>query len=605
MKISACMICKNEEKNIEKCINSYKKIVDEIVVVDTGSEDNTVYLAKKLGAKVYDFKWIDDFAAAKNYAIDKAIGEWIIFLDADEYFDKDSSYKIENILKSINNKEYDAVGCKLIDIDDCEKKIIDTFMQIRIFRNNINIRYKNSIHETLSKEHGNLELISYYDELKIYHTGYAQSISKIKARRNLKLLKREANKQVNNKNLYRYFCDCYFSLGDYENALKYAELHMNSDIKLVGYQSRILKVIIDSMWKLKKPKKEIEDKIKYGIRTFPNHPNFYCSYAFFLIDEKRFEEALNNFLLTVKYNSSYKGIEVNLVTGIISTVYEKIGFIYNLKNCEEKAIEYFFKSLEFNKYSKDTFESLYNLIKKEKTEDIILFLNSIYDINSEKDIHFIVDQLVRIKPRGVLAYYTNIWYRKFKNEDISMIFMLLSEKKYETAFKLFLKAYSNKYENSDALFSIISSMLLNNVDRIKYLSDMVRPSLKRILKNYIDEENVIYKEDIEDYISILRELILLDNSNVLNKYLKLSNRFSINIDNKIGAVFMNNLLYEQALQYYKSYNDFNENKNTLMNIGYCSYKLRNYKKAYIYIQRAIEMGYNENDAFEILNWIKV
>jgi glycosyltransferase involved in cell wall biosynthesis len=598
------MICKNEEKNIEKCINSYKEIVDEIVVVDTGSEDNTVYLAKKLGAKVYDFKWIDDFAAAKNYAIDKAKGDWIIFLDADEYFDKNSSHNIKNILKSINNKKYDAVGCKLIDIDDYEN-LIDSFMQIRIFRNKPSIRYKNNIHEVLSKKNGKLELISYYDELNIYHTGYAQSISKNKAIRNLKLLKKKENKYGVDKNDFRYLCDCYFILKDYENALKYGELHIQSGIKILSYQSHILKITIDCMWKLKKTKKEIEDKIKYGIRTFPNHPNFYCSYAFFLIDEKRFEEALNNFLLTVKYNSSYKGIEVNLVTGIISTVYEKIGFIYNLKNCEEKAIEYFFKSLEFNKYSKDTFESLYNLIKKEKIEDIIIFLNSIYDINSEKDVHFIVDQLVRIKPRGVLAYYTNILYRKFKNEDISMIFMLLSEKKYETAFKLFLKAYSNKYENSDALFSIISSMLLNNVDRIRYLSDMVRPSLKRILKNYIDEENVIYKEDIEDYISILKELILLDNSNVLNKYLKLSNRFSINIDNKIGAVFMNNLLYDQALQYYKSYNDLNENKNTLMNIGYCSYKLRNYKKAYIYIQRAIEMGYNENDAFEILNWIKV
>ncbi|MHC6179292.1 glycosyltransferase family 2 protein [Clostridium sp. JNZ X4-2] len=604
MKISACMICKNEEKNIEKCINSYKEVADEIVVVDTGSEDNTGYLAEKLGAKVYDFKWIDDFAAAKNYAIDKAEGDWIIFLDADEYFDKDSSYKIKNILKSINNKKYDAVGCKLINIDDYEN-IIDSFMQIRIFRNKSSIRYKNNIHEVLSKKNGKLELISYYDELNIYHTGYAQSISKKKAIRNLKLLKKKENKYGVDKNDFRYLCDCYFILKDYENALKYGELHIQSEIKIISYQSHILKITIACMWKLKKPKKEIEDKIKYGIKMFPNHPNFYCSYAFFLIDEKRFEEALNNFLLTVKYNSSYKGIEVNLVTGIVSTVYEKIGFIYNLKNCEEKAIEYFFKSLEFNKYSKDTFESLYNLIKKEKTEDIILFLNSIYDISNEKDIKFIVDQLIKVKPKGALAYYTNIWYKKFNHEDISIVFTFLAEGKYDKSFKLFFKSYIDKYENPDALFSIISLMPSDNIDNIKCLSNLLRPSLKRILKNYIDEENAIYEEDIKDYISILRELILLNNSNVLNKYLKLSNRFSINIDNKIGSVFMNNLLYDQALQYYKRYNNFNENKNTLMNIGYCNYKLRNYKKAYMYIQRAIEMGYNENDAFEILNWIKV
>ena len=86
MKISACVITKNEEKNIARCINSYKDIVDEIILVDTGSTDNTVEIAKSLGAKIYYYEWQNDFSAAKNYALSMAKGDWIIFLDADEFF---------------------------------------------------------------------------------------------------------------------------------------------------------------------------------------------------------------------------------------------------------------------------------------------------------------------------------------------------------------------------------------------------------------------------------------------------------------------------------------------------------------------------------------
>ena len=77
------MIVKNEEKNIRRALSWAKDIVFEQIVVDTGSTDRTVEIAKEMGEKVYLFQLIDDFAAAKNYAIEQASGEWIEFLDAD------------------------------------------------------------------------------------------------------------------------------------------------------------------------------------------------------------------------------------------------------------------------------------------------------------------------------------------------------------------------------------------------------------------------------------------------------------------------------------------------------------------------------------------
>ena len=84
MTLSVCMITKNGAKRLPQSITSVKELADEIIVVDTGSKDESKLIASGLGAKVYDFEWNDDFSAAKNYAYSKATGDWILDLDDDE-----------------------------------------------------------------------------------------------------------------------------------------------------------------------------------------------------------------------------------------------------------------------------------------------------------------------------------------------------------------------------------------------------------------------------------------------------------------------------------------------------------------------------------------
>ena len=90
MKISACVIAKNEAENLPRWLTSMRVFADEMIVVDTGSTDATVQIADAGGAKVFHFGWINDFAAAKNFALDKASGDWVVFTDADEYFTEES-----------------------------------------------------------------------------------------------------------------------------------------------------------------------------------------------------------------------------------------------------------------------------------------------------------------------------------------------------------------------------------------------------------------------------------------------------------------------------------------------------------------------------------
>ena len=82
--ITACLIVKNEERFLDKCLQSLQGTADQIVVVDTGSTDRTVEIARTHDAEIHHFEWCDDFAAARNFSLEKARGDWVLILDADE-----------------------------------------------------------------------------------------------------------------------------------------------------------------------------------------------------------------------------------------------------------------------------------------------------------------------------------------------------------------------------------------------------------------------------------------------------------------------------------------------------------------------------------------
>ena len=106
MNLSICIITKNEQENIERCLKSLMPYEMEIIVVDTGSIDNTKDIVQRYTDKVFDFEWCDDFAAAKNFAISKTSNDYVIMLDSDEYIDK---FEESELIRTIGNNS-DKVG---------------------------------------------------------------------------------------------------------------------------------------------------------------------------------------------------------------------------------------------------------------------------------------------------------------------------------------------------------------------------------------------------------------------------------------------------------------------------------------------------------------
>ena len=212
------MIVKNEEKNIERALTWAKDIAYEQIVVDTGSTDRTVELAEKMGAKVHHFEWINDFAAAKNYAMDLAKGDWIAILDADEYMSQEDAKKLYVILKKIQNdsgasEKCDAVQCTFVNLDD-RGNVMSIISHQRVFRNRPDLRFTGKIHEVIKLKNGYLEA----PNIRILHTGYTQASYKEtnKKDRNLKLLRKEHKDDPENPDIMYYLADSLKSMGKEE-----------------------------------------------------------------------------------------------------------------------------------------------------------------------------------------------------------------------------------------------------------------------------------------------------------------------------------------------------------------------------------------------------
>lgn len=148
--LSACLIVKNEEKVLVRCLESVRGVADEIIVVDTGSTDRTVEIARKFGAKVYHAEWTHDFAAARNVSLSKATGDWILVLDADEVLDPASAPMLKKVLLSGNVpgriRMYYLREINYLMKGDLAQESSE-HQNMRLFPNRPDIRYVGRIHE--------------------------------------------------------------------------------------------------------------------------------------------------------------------------------------------------------------------------------------------------------------------------------------------------------------------------------------------------------------------------------------------------------------------------------------------------------------------------
>jgi glycosyltransferase involved in cell wall biosynthesis/tetratricopeptide (TPR) repeat protein len=188
MRVSLCLIVKNEEHNLRPCLESAADLVDEVVVVDTGSTDRTKEIAYFFGARVFDFPWCDSFAAARNEAIQHATGEWIFWLDADDRVDEDNRAKLHALFAGLGDENV-AYSMKCLCLPDPVSRAATTVDHVRMFRNHPKVRWRYRVHEQILmavRESGGAVRFA---DVVIQHTGYQdRALRRRKLDRDLRLL---------------------------------------------------------------------------------------------------------------------------------------------------------------------------------------------------------------------------------------------------------------------------------------------------------------------------------------------------------------------------------------------------------------------------------
>lgn len=235
--VSVCIIAKNEEKYIEQCLRHILKYNMEIIVVDTGSTDRTKEIASKYTKNVYDFEWIDDFSAARNFAASKASNNWILVLDCDEYvIDLDVS-KLRILMQKFNRNVGTIVLRNVYTADDGTKNYNEA--QILRFYNKNFFHFKYRIHEQIVPEDekglDSLVLDTYILPMVVEHHGYDISEEDMmkKQERNLYFLDKALGENpYNDDYIYFQIGQSYESIGKKDEALeaykKCYELNTNS-----------------------------------------------------------------------------------------------------------------------------------------------------------------------------------------------------------------------------------------------------------------------------------------------------------------------------------------------------------------------------------------
>ena len=164
MKINLVMIVKNEERSLRRCLEAAKPLVDEILITDTGSSDRTVEIAKELGARVFSFPWVNDFSAARNYALEQSDADWNLVLDADEYVRGYSRKELESALKGRSGLWLGGI-IRYDDSPDGEGVSTSSSILPRVLPRSV--RYTGTIHEQPDTDYP-----CYALSLEVDHDGY-------------------------------------------------------------------------------------------------------------------------------------------------------------------------------------------------------------------------------------------------------------------------------------------------------------------------------------------------------------------------------------------------------------------------------------------------
>ena len=293
IRISACYIVRDDAVHLKKSIESLRDAVDELIVVDTGSRDDTVGAAKACGAIVHEVTWADDFAAPRNAALSHATGDWIVFIDADEYFSDETKGNLRTAITTADAEGTEVLLIPWHNIDEVTGEVLLDSYAPRIFRRRAGRRYVGRIHEELRDPDGTVPKVNAVAPalLTLVHTGYSAVLTGEKGERNLRILLSELDTTAEPERIWGYLAETYDNLGDAYHAEQYARKDVSLGRRGIVYASRCWRILLRIYGAQPERRDAYLDIAEKAVQAFPELPEMHAEYAEALAAFHRYREA--------------------------------------------------------------------------------------------------------------------------------------------------------------------------------------------------------------------------------------------------------------------------------------------------------------------------
>jgi tetratricopeptide (TPR) repeat protein len=338
--LSVCMIVRDEERMLPRCLKSLQDVADELIVVDTGSKDNTIPVAKDFGAKVFHFEWCDDFAAARNESLKHASCDWILQIDADEVLLPQSIPHLKNsMLKS-------RVLLHVIRCDNGPKSTIMRYHWVgRLFRRHPRVQYDRPYHEGV---HPSVEsliakegqwMVAAQRDVVIRHYGYEDSLLlHRKGGKAIPIMQSYLNDNPDDWYMLARLGNTYFVLGNFQEAESSfrSALRLNPKCEHVNY-------FLGIMLRRQERLEEAIQCYQKAIASDPYLAEAHANLAEIYMHKEMFEQAIWELNTALAINP-----ELSWGRSLLAEAHALVGGIYVERGMPDKAIAELKESLAVN-----------------------------------------------------------------------------------------------------------------------------------------------------------------------------------------------------------------------------------------------------------------
>ena len=362
--ISACMIVRNEEKLLPACLESIRDWVDEIIIVDTGSTDATMDIARHYGARIFEQPWANDFSKHRNFSIEQVTGDWLFIIDADERFFVED---VPSIIDYIREGRFSIFSVNVLNVYGKEEERVTFCNSVRFFRRDLKLRYAGIVHNVLQIPKDTPVLQT---RARLKHVGYDLSPERMKAKfeRTRSLLKQQLSDNP----------DDVFALFNYAELLRGVEPTISPDnaAEVVRAATRVTELVeatdmerrhlrlmaLNQLAAVHVALKDWDRALKYCQAALTLRPDYldglihiglaYCG-------KKDYGAAISQFQAYLKAQAKFDGSRetwpiILSYPDARDLAFNNLGILYELTGETERAKQSYLKALEVNPHYRET-----------------------------------------------------------------------------------------------------------------------------------------------------------------------------------------------------------------------------------------------------------